>query len=90
MHIMKQQIAACVALAARTVAGLSAYDYNTPGNSQRFWVNEEIDDGVVTQMPFLTGTGFATLPVSNCFGDDDSEDARYDIAILGAPHDTVR
>ncbi|KAJ6782099.1 hypothetical protein PWT90_09734 [Aphanocladium album] len=86
---MKQQLAACVAL-AQAVAGLSAYDYNTPGSSQvRFWVNDDSDDGVVTQMPFLTGTGFATLPISDCFSDDKSEDSRYDIAILGAPHDTT-
>ncbi|KAJ3495125.1 hypothetical protein NLG97_g3611 [Lecanicillium saksenae] len=86
---MKQQLAACVAL-AQAVAGLSAYDYNTPGSNQvRFWVNDDSDDTVVTQMPFLTGTGFATLPISDCFSDDDSEESRYDIAILGAPHDTT-
>ncbi|EGX91852.1 arginase family protein [Cordyceps militaris CM01] len=79
------------ALLAQTVMGFSAYDYNTPGAAQvRFWLNrDDVDDGAVTQMPFLTGTGFATLPVTDCFRDDDSEESRYDIAILGAPHDTT-
>ncbi|OAA73442.1 arginase family protein [Cordyceps fumosorosea ARSEF 2679] len=77
---------------AQGVVGLSAYDYNTPGAQQvRFWLNDGDGDGdvSVTQMPFLTGTGFATLPVTDCFADDDSEASRYDIAILGAPHDTT-
>ncbi len=89
---MKPQLVALVAL-AQAVVGLSAYDYNNPGAQVRFWVNnddEDISDGVVTQMPFLTGAGFATLPITDCFSDDTSETSRYDIAILGAPHDTVR
>lgn len=88
----QQQLVALAAL-AQAVVGLSAYDYNNPGAQVRFWVNngdEDFGDGVVTQMPFLTGAGFATLPIIDCFGDDDSEASRYDIAILGAPHDTVR
>ncbi|KAJ4163673.1 hypothetical protein LMH87_005384 [Akanthomyces muscarius] len=88
---MKPQLVALVAL-AQAVVGLSAYDYNNPGAQVRFWVNnddEDISDGVVTQMPFLTGAGFATLPITDCFSDDTSETSRYDIAILGAPHDTT-
>ncbi|OAA44715.1 arginase family protein [Beauveria brongniartii RCEF 3172] len=79
---------------AHAAIALSAYDYNNPGAAQqvRFWLNDEsadLNDGVVTQMPFLTGTGFATLPVTDCFSDDKSDELRYDIAILGAPHDTI-
>lgn len=86
---MKYQIAAWASL-AHSVAALSPYDYATPGGQVRFWQSDEsTEEGVVTQMPFLTGAGFATLPVSDCFRDDDSEEFRYDIAILGAPHDTV-
>ncbi|KAJ2975179.1 hypothetical protein NQ176_g5664 [Zarea fungicola] len=40
-------------------------------------------------MPSQTGAGFATLPITDCFRDDDSEGSRYDIALLGAPHDTT-
>ncbi|TQV96952.1 arginase family protein [Cordyceps javanica] len=86
---MKQQLAAWACL-VQAVAGLSAYDYNHPGAQVRFWLNgDDVDDGFVTQMPFLTGTGFATLSITDCFKDDDSEESRYDIAILGAPHDTT-
>ncbi|KAM0670074.1 hypothetical protein ACQRIT_002586 [Beauveria bassiana] len=90
---MRQYLASWASLAHAALA-LSAYDYNNPGAAQqvRFWLNDEgadLGDGVVTQMPFLTGTGFATLPVTDCFGDDKAEKLRYDIAILGAPHDTT-
>lgn len=85
---MKHQLAAWASV-AQSVAALSAYDYANPGGQVRFWVNEGHDEGVVAQMPFLSGTGFATLPISDCFRDDYPEDDHYDIAILGAPHDTV-
>ncbi|KAM0276845.1 hypothetical protein ACHAQH_006321 [Verticillium albo-atrum] len=32
---------------------------------------------------------FANLPYVNCFSDRDAKDNKYDIAILGAPHDTT-
>ncbi|KAK8149231.1 hypothetical protein G3M48_007761 [Beauveria asiatica] len=89
---MRLHLATWASLAHGAIA-LSAYDYNNPGAAQqvRFWLNDEsadLNDVVVTQMPFLTGTGFATLPVTDCFSDDKSDELRYDIAILGAPHDT--
>jgi hypothetical protein len=34
-------------------------------------------------------TTFADLPYVNCFKPDESEAGKYDIAILGAPFDTV-
>ncbi|KAM3516229.1 hypothetical protein MY11210_000251 [Beauveria gryllotalpidicola] len=90
---MRRHLATWTWLAHAALA-LSAYDYNNPGAAQqvRFWLKDgsaDLGDGVVTQMPFLTGTGFATLPVTDCFGDDKSDELRYDIAILGAPHDTT-
>lgn len=33
---------------------------------------------------------FANVPYVNCFSSEDSKDQKYDIAVLGAPHDTVR
>lgn len=71
-------------------AAHSPYGYANPGGQVRFWLNEGNDDVDIGQMPFLTGTGFATLPITDCFGKDQSEESRYDIAILGAPFDTVR
>jgi agmatinase len=51
-----------------------------------------IDD---SQIDITTGTQFnglmtfANLPYVNCFVDSEAENARYDIAVLGAPFDTV-
>ena len=85
---MKQQILALSCL-LHSIAAASAYDYANPGGQVRFWLNEGHDDADIGQMPFLTGTGFATLPISDCFSKDQSLESRYDIAILGAPFDTV-
>lgn len=74
---------------AQVVGGLSAFDYGNPGGQVQFWLNDGHDDAVVAQMPSQTGAGFATLPITDCFRDGDSEGSRYDIAFLGAPHDTV-
>lgn len=63
----------------------------------RFWVNDDKhggkDDDEAATLPFqFAGLNtFAKLPYADCFTKDDAEPAaRYDIAILGAPHDTVR
>lgn len=32
---------------------------------------------------------FANLPYVNCFSDREIQDRKYDIAVIGAPHDTV-
>jgi hypothetical protein len=44
----------------------------------------------VTTGSEFNGLGtFAHLPYVNCLNKNDSEEGRYDIAILGAPFDTV-
>lgn len=49
----------------------------------------ELDDGVdiITGSDFAGLTTFANLPYANCFVDEVIE--AYDVAILGAPFDTV-
>lgn len=44
---------------------------------------------VTTDSDFFGLTTFANLPYVNCFKPDESEAGKYDIAILGAPFDTV-
>ena len=62
----------------------------------RFWADDNKDDGkdddALTTLPFnFAGLNtFAKLPYADCFTKDEAEPGRYDIAILGAPHDTVR
>lgn len=53
------------------------------------------DHGDIDNVDITTGsqfhglTTFANLPYVNCFVDSESKDQKYDIAILGAPFDTV-
>lgn len=44
---------------------------------------------VATDSEFLGLTTFANVPYVNCLKADETEGGRYDIAILGAPFDTV-
>jgi agmatinase len=50
--------------------------------------NDNIVD-IVTDSQFSGLTTFAHLPYINCFVDDGTDLTPYDIAILGAPFDTV-
>lgn len=45
---------------------------------------------IVTGSQFLGLTTFANTPYVSCFIDSEAEQQKYDIAILGAPFDTVR
>jgi len=58
-----------------------------PHRHQTFMSDDFID--VTTDSEFFGLTTFANLPYVNCFRPDDSEAGKYDIAILGAPFDTV-
>jgi hypothetical protein len=53
---------------------------------QKFMSDDSID--VTTDSEFFGLTTFANLPYVNCLKPDESQ-GRYDIAILGAPFDTV-
>ncbi|KAI0015601.1 arginase [Xylariomycetidae sp. FL0641] len=46
-------------------------------------------DSPIANLPFKGLTTFANLPYRHCFGDDESDENRYDIAVLGAPFDTA-
>jgi agmatinase len=58
-----------------------------PHLHQMFMADDFID--VTTDSEFFGLTTFANLPYVNCFKPDENEASRYDIAILGAPFDTV-
>jgi hypothetical protein len=54
--------------------------------------HNSMDDGdidITSGTQFNGLTTFANLPYVNCFVDDEANKQLYDIAILGAPFDTV-
>lgn len=56
-----------------------------------FWTHDGLDtEDEFSMFPYNGLNTFAAVPYANCFDYNDAEDSRYDIAILGAPHDTVR
>lgn len=59
---------------------------------QPFWINDGQDPVFVAETPISGLNTFASIPHAECLGaqSDDSGQTRYDIAILGAPHDIVR
>ncbi|KAI7781384.1 arginase family protein [Diaporthe eres] len=66
----------------------------SPGNGQQHplaWAPVRDDDiDIVTGSQFHGLKTFGNLPYVNCFSDDEAQrqDAKYDIAVLGAPFDT--
>jgi hypothetical protein len=58
---------------------------------QPFWINDGQDPVFVAETPISGLNTFASIGHAECLGakSDDSDEARYDIAILGAPHDIV-
>jgi hypothetical protein len=56
-----------------------------------FFVNAENEDvDIVSGSQFHGLKTFANLPYLNCFSDEETQNSKYDIAIMGAPFDTVR
>ena len=57
----------------------------------RFWVDDGFNQMTAqfSTEPFNGINTFAKLPYENCFLNETTPASRYDIAILGAPHDTV-
>jgi hypothetical protein len=47
------------------------------------------DVDIVTGSQFNGLRTYAELPYLNCFSDTETKDYKYDIAVMGAPHDTV-
>lgn len=67
-------------------SGHAAY-HKMPHLQQTIIADDFID--VTTDSEFFGLTTFANLPYVNCLKPDESKVGRYDIAILGAPFDTV-
>ena len=61
--------------------------HEMPHLHQTFMGDDFID--VTSDSEFFGLTTFANLPYVNCLKPDETEAGRYDIAILGAPFDTV-
>jgi hypothetical protein len=61
--------------------------HEIPHLHQAFMGDDFID--VTTDSEFFGLTTFANLPYVNCLKADETDGGRYDIAILGAPFDTV-
>ena len=47
------------------------------------------DVDIVTGSQFNGLRTFANVPYLNCFSDNETAEHKYDIAFIGAPHDTV-
>ena len=60
-----------------------------PLEHQRFSLDEDSDVDILTGSQFRGLKTFANLPYVNCFSDKEMEGNDYDIAIMGAPFDTV-
>lgn len=62
----------------------------SPQNLQHpFSADDGEDIDIVTRSQFNGLKTFANLPYMNCLSDEEAERKKYDIAILGAPFDTV-
>lgn len=82
------------------ICGVVAHGGPPPSSS--FWVSSNnrqhpisLDDPSADDVDILTGSQFhglktfGNLPYVNCFSDEEAASRKYDIAILGAPFDTV-
>jgi len=59
-------------------------------SNQRPLASGDDDVDIVSGSQFHGLRTFANLPYLNCFSDAETAESRYDIAIMGAPFDTVR
>jgi len=78
-----------------TIAGAAAWEFPriafTPqdGGQHRFSLDDKDDIDIVTGSQFNGLKTFANLPYVNCFSDAEAKGKKYDIAVMGAPFDTV-
>jgi hypothetical protein len=66
-----------------------AWNHDLGNDQLYFWENGHNDPVDIAEIQYSGLSTFAGLPHMRCFNRDDSLESRYDIAILGAPHDTV-
>lgn len=55
----------------------------------RFWTQDDSNPIDISEARYIGLNTFAGVPNVDCFSKEDTPEARYDIAILGAPLDTV-
>jgi agmatinase len=67
-----------------------AWNHDLGNDQLHFWDTGRNDPIDIAEIQYSGLSTFAGLPHMRCFNRDDSPESRYDIAILGAPHDTVR
>lgn len=60
-----------------------------PNSQHRISLEDKDDIDIVTGSQFRGLKTFANMPYVNCFSDTESKGKKYDIAVLGAPFDTV-
>lgn len=89
---MNSAILFALCISAQILPILSHYSghagaHEMPHLHQTFMGDDFID--VSTDSEFFGLTTFANLPYVNCLNPDETEAGKYDIAILGAPFDTV-
>lgn len=65
------------------------YAQGLPSSPEPFWVHDGEFEAMSLPFSFAGLNTFAKVPYANCFGNDSSSGSEFDIAILGAPHDTV-
>jgi agmatinase len=89
---MKTALAFCL---GGTIAQAIAWEFPRLGlkpqehGQHRFSLDDKDDIDIVTGSQFHGLKTFANLPYVNCFSDAEAKGKKYDIAILGAPFDTV-
>lgn len=80
--------ALCVSSLTLSVAShRSGHTHEMPHLHQQYIADNFID--VTTDSEFFGLATFANVPYVNCLKTDGTDGGRYDIAILGAPFDTV-
>jgi hypothetical protein len=80
--------ALCLSSLIVSVAGYQdGHDHDVPYLHQEYMSDNFVH--VATNTEFFGLSTFANLPYVNCLKADETDGGRYDIAILGAPFDTV-
>lgn len=77
-------------LTVGVLVGVIGWELPRRGGSPElaFGINDD-DMDIATGSQFNGLRTFAGLPYLNCFSDEEAKGHQYDIAVMGAPHDTV-
>ena len=80
-------LAACLHLSRAIAWEWPRYQPDEIGQVLLGGSDDDVD--IVTGSQFNGLRTYANLPYLNCFSDNETAENRYDIAFMGAPHDTV-